>query len=42
LYTAKNAGRNCVRTPAAVDAIPVPSTLELPWSGFGSSSGGAC
>jgi len=41
LYTAKNAGRNCVRTPAAVDAIPVPSTLELPWSGFGSSSSGA-
>jgi diguanylate cyclase len=38
LYTAKHAGRNCVRTPAAVDAIPVPHTVELPWSGQGSSS----
>jgi diguanylate cyclase len=41
LYTAKNAGRNCVRTPQAVDAIPVPNALELPWSGFGSSSSDA-
>lgn len=32
LYTAKNAGRNCVRTPAAVDAVDVPSNFELPWS----------
>jgi diguanylate cyclase len=38
LYTAKHAGRNCVRTPAAVDTIPVPNTVELPWSGSGSSS----
>jgi diguanylate cyclase len=38
LYTAKHAGRNCVRTPAAVDTIPVPNTMELPWSGLGSSS----
>ncbi len=36
LYTAKNAGRNCVRTAAAVDAIPLPTALELPWSGFDS------
>jgi diguanylate cyclase len=32
LYTAKRAGRNCVRTPAAVDAVETPnSSFELPW-----------
>jgi diguanylate cyclase (GGDEF)-like protein len=34
LYTAKNAGRNCVRTPAAVEALDAPSNLELPWGKF--------
>jgi diguanylate cyclase (GGDEF)-like protein len=38
LYTAKHAGRNCVRTPAAVDAADVPSSIALPWSGFGSDA----
>lgn len=37
LYSAKNAGRNCVRTPTAVDAADVPnSSLDLPWGRFGS------
>jgi diguanylate cyclase (GGDEF)-like protein len=36
LYTAKNAGRNCVRTPAAVDAVELPSSFELPWGRSGS------
>jgi predicted signal transduction protein with EAL and GGDEF domain len=36
LYTAKHAGRNCVRTPAAVDAAQVDIRLELPWGRSGS------
>ena len=36
LYSAKHAGRNCVRTPAAVDAANVDIRLELPWGRSGS------
>jgi diguanylate cyclase len=36
LYAAKNAGRNCVRTPTAVDAVDMPRSVELPWGRFGS------
>jgi diguanylate cyclase (GGDEF)-like protein len=34
LYTAKNAGRNCVRTPAAIEADDAPRDIELPWGRF--------
>jgi diguanylate cyclase (GGDEF)-like protein len=36
LYTAKHAGRNCVRTPAAVEATTLPGGIELPWGRSGS------
>jgi diguanylate cyclase (GGDEF)-like protein len=36
LYTAKNAGRNCVRTPTAVDAVDALGNLALPWDRSGS------
>jgi diguanylate cyclase len=35
LYTAKDAGRNCVRTPAAVEAFDFSSSAELPWGRSG-------
>jgi diguanylate cyclase len=35
LYTAKDAGRNCVRTPAATEAFDVSSQPELPWGRSG-------
>jgi diguanylate cyclase len=34
LYSAKHAGRNCVRTPAAVEAVESGSNVELPWGKF--------
>jgi diguanylate cyclase len=36
LYTAKHAGRNCVRTPTAVEAEDAPRHIELPWDRSGS------
>lgn len=36
LYTAKSAGRNCVRTPSAVGADDIPSGVVLPWGRSGS------
>jgi diguanylate cyclase len=35
LYTAKDAGRNCVRTPTAVEAFDFSSNVELPWGRSG-------
>jgi diguanylate cyclase len=35
LYTAKDAGRNCVRTPMAIDAFDFSSNAELPWGRSG-------
>jgi diguanylate cyclase len=35
LYTAKDAGRNCVRTPTAVEAFDFSSQTELPWGRSG-------
>ncbi len=35
LYTAKDAGRNCVRTPTAVEAFDFSSNAELPWGRSG-------
>jgi diguanylate cyclase len=35
LYTAKDAGRNCVRTPMAVEAFDLSSNAELPWGRSG-------
>jgi diguanylate cyclase len=32
LYTAKHAGRNCVRTPASIQALDPVKRAELPWS----------
>jgi diguanylate cyclase len=37
LYTAKDAGRNCVRTPMAVEAFDLSSNAELPWGRSGVS-----
>ncbi len=35
LYTAKDAGRNCVRTPTALEALDFSSNAELPWGSSG-------
>ncbi len=35
LYTAKDAGRNCVRTPLAIEAFDLSSSAELPWGRSG-------
>jgi diguanylate cyclase len=35
LYTAKDAGRNCVRTPTAIEAFDLSSRAELPWGRSG-------
>jgi diguanylate cyclase len=35
LYVAKDAGRNCVRTPTAFDAFDLSSQPELPWGRSG-------
>jgi diguanylate cyclase len=35
LYTAKDAGRNCVRTPTAVEAFDFSSNAALPWGRSG-------
>lgn len=35
LYTAKDAGRNCVRTPMAMEAFDFSSSAELPWGRSG-------
>ena len=35
LYTAKDAGRNCVRTPMAVEALDFCRSAELPWGRSG-------
>ena len=38
LYTAKHAGRNCVRTPTAVEAEDAARHIELPWDRSGSGA----
>jgi len=35
LYTAKDAGRNCVRTPPALEAFDLSSSAEQPWGRSG-------
>ena len=35
LYTAKDAGRNCVRTPMAFESFDLSSSAELPWGRSG-------
>jgi diguanylate cyclase len=35
LYTAKDAGRNCVRTPTAIESFDLSSQTELPWGRSG-------
>ncbi len=35
LYTAKDAGRNCVRTPMAIEAFDLSNSAELPWGRSG-------
>ena len=35
LYTAKDAGRNCVRTPMAVEAFDFSNSADLPWGRSG-------
>ena len=35
LYTAKDAGRNCVRTPMAIEAFDLSNNAELPWGRSG-------
>jgi diguanylate cyclase len=37
LYTAKDAGRNCVRTPMAIEAFDSSNSADLPWGRSGVS-----